>query len=1301
MLFRRPFDFNGRQFLNDSDGMNMPTPIATNRTPGFGIIASFRPTANRTRSFGYSTPGGSVGMMYGRDSTTGAFQMLHSSSELVLSTVPIALNSINIVFAWTYSASSHILAANSIQTLETNTSTMQLDSTTHLHIGDAGLASGSSGALRGDMYWIGALALLPPLGLVDAVLQRRAPPTILRSYLANLVPFVGNGTEERCLINGATMVFRAGTPPVATRQGWRPQGRPPIRLEALGSVLARRYTLTVSHGGDSETSVSITAEAGTYPDAVLIEIPTGTEREAGISVNGSEFATTTLPADPNAQSGDLFLGARISSGAATSDAVQADFMGWLAANTGDLGARDRLLSSGRSYLAPFISNPSLSATVASDGSIDLATVIKDPAGAGYTIALGSLPAGLTADLASTTLTYRAEAEGTYLLPVTLTSAHPIIPVNSFDISIEITDTETGVLFANGYKYRRKLTRVAQPTLAAGNLLNFPIPVRITAQTWAKSVANGGKLEATSEVDLMVGDSAGNPLPFEIRPNSTDLTAGTHILVYGQDTNPAVAQTAYLYYGKRLTESPEDPEALYGVDYLDVYTGGDNDRNPAALSRPWNISEVVDEDGLLGLAGDFASTTAEVTQPSSTHLSGLDQFSTLICIKRTSSAGNDKGYIAIGDLTSEGTSSFTMRDATSATGTTNTIKIAFSSTAGRPQFRGASNLLTTDWQVLSCNWDSGGQVHLYINGERAADGQVFASVAGTTSFTGPLVIGLAGGAASFGRFGGLIDEVRIGRKARGINWARLEYLSLTDAGFVTIGAEEVPGDVTATLVAGNDTFNFANNEAASYLLDVLANDVRDPPGVALSISDYNITSGGGSMVVEDNKLRFTPSSTTFAGDVTGSYTVTDGTLSDTATFTVTIDEPAVISDDLFFNPFNKWSAHHRPIGADVEFGIPPSVEPGNVGTSTASHYNAGVKLNATESNADEARGRLSGTINMDLENSIVGSKYLWKLTATNKETLTFDRRDGTGTFSVTIPKLGATAYYPIRNADDAAKERDYQVLVYPKNAGTADLLVSMRDTDYFTPGANTPREWPIGGIDCREHSALESWTGASRIRWPMGFIRGFEVNPTNPGPINHALQASCDRLSSNASAHIMGRRCVWPSYGTDSFTETATSGPRNRGNIPYGTCVTLRDADYTRIRAALVTANNKRGVRIVDAIYFYGIYLIDGNGSANSIQLRCDAEVGWEPSATGKVPATRPGAITTTGRVEIPNVVSDINAALRACQSYLWPIYNSQRYGTTNAIRQVHTDGLPYVGGGGPRDGKTLALTGSKNTAHDA
>ncbi|MDP5254635.1 Ig-like domain-containing protein, partial [Vibrio sp. HB161653] len=98
------------------------------------------------------------------------------------------------------------------------------------------------------------------------------------------------------------------------------------------------------------------------------------------------------------------------------------------------------------------------------------------------------------------------------------------------------------------------------------------------------------------------------------------------------------------------------------------------------------------------------------------------------------------------------------------------------------------------------------------------------------------------------------------------------------------------------VASDDTGS--TNEDTTVTLDVLANDT-DADGNALTISSVSIGEGQGSVSIVDNEIVYTPAAN-FNGTANISYTISDGTTTDTANVTVTVvavnDGPQAVNDN---------------------------------------------------------------------------------------------------------------------------------------------------------------------------------------------------------------------------------------------------------------------------------------------------------------------------------------------------------------------------------------------------------------------
>lgn len=141
---------------------------------------------------------------------------------------------------------------------------------------------------------------------------------------------------------------------------------------------------------------------------------------------------------------------------------------------------------------------------------------------------------------------------------------------------------------------------------------------------------------------------------------------------------------------------------------------------------------------------------------------------------------------------------------------------------------------------------------------------------------------------------------------GPNVAGTEVMTYTlrDSG----GATAV-GTITFTITSVNDAPD-AVNDAATVLsssgvqtINVLSNDVNPDTGETLTITAVTQpASGQGTIAIANDgkSLRYTPPSSTFAGTVQFTYTLSDGTLTDTAAVVLTVENyvPRTIGGSLF-------------------------------------------------------------------------------------------------------------------------------------------------------------------------------------------------------------------------------------------------------------------------------------------------------------------------------------------------------------------------------------------------------------------
>jgi hypothetical protein len=347
-------------------------------------------------------------------------------------------------------------------------------------------------------------------------------------------------------------------------------------------------------------------------------------------------------------------------------------------------------------------------------------------------------------------------------------------------------------------------------------------------------------------------------------------------------------------------------------------------------------------------------------------------------------------------------------------------------------------------------------------------------------------------------------------------------------------------------------------------------------------------------------------------------------------------------DLFLNPFNKLSAHHRPMGAGRQKGIPAGYNSSNVLVTSA---------------VPGSRGRLSVLGDCRCSTGPNFDKYHY-------------RNSGAGS-DRTITQ------YPGSSDDDLPITMRFPSgVLFPTNSGN-DSNVGIfddNDTDLYhlffgfngnTNEAKTLNIYPLSGLDYPGSDAYDRGSSASGLRWPSTVLQDFEINISNP-VISHPLNAAVTRVAPAGVQVLSPYRC-WPAQFVDG---TAAS---NVGDIPYGALLFIDLETYEFLLANFTWTNKQKA--LLDCIYLYGIYIVDGSGTTTVS--------GGVTKAVMQVRVSQ--GFTSALRAEC-------DVAFRRIYPYLWPMLNTRDYTTET---ELHTDSLPYRGTGGPIDYRSI------NTGYDA
>ena len=267
-------------------------------------------------------------------------------------------------------------------------------------------------------------------------------------------------------------------------------------------------------------------------------------------------------------------------------------------------------------------------------------------------------------------------------------------------------------------------------------------------------------------------------------------------------------------------------------------------------------------------------------------------------------------------------------------------------------------------------------------------------------------------------------------------------------------------------------------------------------------------------------------------------------------------------NLFQNPYNRNSAHHRPIGTGAQYAA--DSHPATRDWLKAGHLNVNAGApwgtHVTETDASDPIRAIGAQAHCD---NVVGLPL-----------------------SIRLPREG----FQIPIVHNHSGCPDGVIVVYDQVTGRPHQL-RQYNWNNGRPTAGQYKTWDMRGLGHGTQANQRMGTSASGVAGLFGVLRGFEIN--TPGHrIEHAIRIGLPR---KPGCRIMLSR---------SFVAPATSGDSNRtrsgyntGNIPYGGLLAL---------PRTVNINNlglsEPGRRLAAAIQNYGMYASDGSGcSAGAIE----------------------------------------------------------------------------------------------------
>jgi hypothetical protein len=277
----------------------------------------------------------------------------------------------------------------------------------------------------------------------------------------------------------------------------------------------------------------------------------------------------------------------------------------------------------------------------------------------------------------------------------------------------------------------------------------------------------------------------------------------------------------------------------------------------------------------------------------------------------------------------------------------------------------------------------------------------------------------------------------------------------------------------------------------------------------------------------------------------------------------------LKGDLYLNPFNKESAHHRPIGSGAQY-------------AAASHPATKDWLKASTLGIN-----VGAPWGVSMAQTVASDPFM--------TIAAFAKCDGVSQVPVTIrmPKAGFVTKV-VYNANGCT---DGVVVVHDKPTGKPHQL-RQYDWNNGKPRAGQYRTWPIKGLGHGVKPGDRIGTSASGVAAMFGLLRGEEINVAGR-PVQHALQMVLPRTNPSTCNVMIGKTFKLPAVSMDGGWAGTNV---NTGNIPYGALMALPPAVSI---AGL--GLSEPGKRLAQALRDYGIYLVDGGGCQNGA-IRADQHV---------------------------------------------------------------------------------------------
>jgi hypothetical protein len=391
----------------------------------------------------------------------------------------------------------------------------------------------------------------------------------------------------------------------------------------------------------------------------------------------------------------------------------------------------------------------------------------------------------------------------------------------------------------GYNYRKKITIVKTQVSGSINLIDFPVLISFTSEDlkFLKSLCNGNKISTYSGSDLSFASATASTVPIKFQldaynPDTGELSCWVKLSSLTASGSAAAANQLYLYYGSNITHKPYGASGLetWSNNYLGVWHMNPEDLGPRVRGGP-GVSTANYVKGQIGTGINLNGTSSFIS-------SGNDvstEFNVSAWIKLNSLGTNH--VIFTNDSLNRGGYKISVN-------ANNHLQLDIYFSVYSNTFQGITALQENKWYYVNVSYRNGIK-SMFVNGKR--DG----AVVDLNTKIGPggnVIIGKSKQNNQF--FNGLIDEIRLDRTEKSLDWITTEYRNQLDpASFFTVGANET----NPVQILTGSVFNGSQSELWSNPLNWDAGSVPENfMNLTIKAGKSLIISGNNPVII--NKLN---------------------------------------------------------------------------------------------------------------------------------------------------------------------------------------------------------------------------------------------------------------------------------------------------------------------------------------------------------------------------------------------------------------------------------------------------------------